>query len=221
MNDRFKLYVEGRDDLAVSCHLALRCDELCEPHGKDAKKAPKFRVEEYDPNGEEIRGVDALLKRVPTLLAAPSIDRLGIVVDADADPVARWLQIRHALMAAGYPAPPVADLADTIVERAYRARVGVWIWPDNMRIGMIEDFVESMIRDGDSLLPVANRCVDEVRAIDQRFVDRHRQKAVIHTWLAWQKKAGRPLGVAIEEAYFDSTGELASRYVAWMIRLFG
>src|SRR5436190_24268592 len=34
-------------------------------------------------------------------------------------------------------------------------------------------------------------------------------KALIHTWLAWQEKPGRPLGLAITARYFDATASYA------------
>ncbi len=223
MNLRYKLYVEGLDDMHVTCQLALKLDILCEPKGRDPR-APKFLVCEDDPEGKAIFGVDHLIDKLPVFLQDTAVERLGFVVDADDAPTGRWDVIRRALIAEGYSsAPNVADPDGTIVEQVDRPRIGVWIMPDNRRPGIIENFIEQMIPSGDQLLPHANRCVDEAIAIDRRFPDgrHHRQKAVIHTWLAWQKKAGRPQGLDIRAGYLDASFDLAQKYIAWLVRLFG
>ena len=224
MNPRFKLYVEGRDDSAVTCQLALKHQDLREPKGKTGELAPKFEVHEDDPHGRAIHGVDQLIGRIPLLLRDKGVDRIGFVVDADDAVATRWNAIHRALIAAGYSSTPlVADADGTIIEQPLQPRVGVWIMPDNRSSGVIENFIEAMIRPDDILLPQANCCVDEAILIERRIPDgpHHRQKAVIHTWLAWQKKSGQPQGVAIREGYVDATSDPAQRYIAWLVRLFG
>ena len=222
MNPRFKLYVEGRDDSAVACQLALKHVDLCEPKGEKKEQAPKFEVHEDDPHGRAIHGVAQLVGKIPLLLRDPGADRIGFVVDADDDPAKRWNPIRKALLDRGYASAPQTPKADgTIIDHPQQPRIGVWLMPDNRSSGMIEDFLQAIIRPEDVLLPLAVRAVEEVIIIDRRFPEAHRTKAVIHTWLAWQSKTGQPQGVAIREGYVDASCELAQRYIAWLVRLFG
>ena len=66
--------------------------------------------------------------------------------------------------------------------------------------------------------------LDEVEHIDaatrQRYPNRHRSKALIHTWLAWQQNPGRPMGTAIKAGYLQHDAPIALAFVAWLRRLF-
>lgn len=210
MADRLKLYVEGRDDRAVIC-------EIAQYH----KFAPRFHVEEYDPDGEAILGITNLLRRLPVLLKIGNFDRLGIVVDADSDLASRWQSVKTILENAGYNGlPGVPDPAGTIVDGGVLPRVGAWIMPDNAAPGMLEDFVLAMVPPGDLLRSRAEQCVNEVVALDRRFPEAHGRKALIHTWLAWQKVPGTPQGLAVRRQYLDADCPHVSAFLGWLTRLF-
>jgi hypothetical protein len=51
-------------------------------------------------------------------------------------------------------------------------------------------------------------------------VSRH-PKALIHTWLAWQRNPGQPMGQAITAQPLDRNEALARAFVAWLNALFG
>ncbi len=55
---------------------------------------------------------------------------------------------------------------------------------------------------------------------DCRFRSTYRIKAKIHTWLAWQKEPGKPLGQAITATYFDANAPHAQELIDWIRRLF-
>ncbi len=221
MNERWKLYVEGKDDLAVICQLATIRDVGCRLDEKGVVR-PKFRVEEYDTDGKAIRGIDSLLRMLPVRLKLDDYDRLGVVVDADDDVATRWEGLRAIFLRAGYASTPLQPDPDgTIIEEPELPRIGVWIWPDNVSTGMLEDFAATMIRSDDSLIGKARQTVDEVIRIDRRFPEGYGQKAVIHTWLAWQSRPGRPQGMAILVRDFDPDSSVATHFLAWLSRLFG
>lgn len=46
------------------------------------------------------------------------------------------------------------------------------------------------------------------------------RKAMIHTWLAWQREPGRPMGLAITKRFLDPEAPSAMEFVAWVRRLF-
>ncbi len=77
-------------------------------------------------------------------------------------------------------------------------RIGVWLMPNNQLNGRIEDFIRFLIPANDELLPLAKKNVDNlISSRKNRFIDSHRSKAIIHTWLAWQERPGIQLGAAI------------------------
>ncbi len=55
---------------------------------------------------------------------------------------------------------------------------------------------------------------------DCRFRPTYRIKAKIHTWLAWQKEPGKPLGQAITATYFNANAPHAQELIDWIRRLF-
>ena len=78
-----------------------------------------------------------------------------------------------------------------------------------------------LIDEGDPLFPHAEDAAGRAKELGARFASTAAQKAVLHTWLAWQKEPGRPYGVAIKARYFGATGAAADRFLAWFERVFG
>jgi hypothetical protein len=88
---------------------------------------------------------------------------------------------------------------------------------------MLEDFVKLLIRPDDLLSPFVHQILSQIE--EQDIQDRynpevHRAKAFIHTWLAWQKDPGTPMGLALTKTYLDHNAELCLRFVGWLNRLF-
>jgi len=176
---------------------------------------------------EEGGGNEAILVSIRTRLKFPSLERLGIVLDADAaddhpDPVPHlWLRIRDTLWRAGYTAIPEMPLPDgTIIHEPAKPVVGVWLMPDNRAPGMLEDFCRFLISDRDALWTHALSAVQEIPEADLRFPVRHAPKANLHTWLAWQEEPGKPIGQAITKKYLDAGAPQALKLIAWLRALF-
>ena len=55
---------------------------------------------------------------------------------------------------------------------------------------------------------------------DLRFGDLAKPKALIHTWLAWQKYPGTPFGTAITARFLDPDVAQVDVLVSWLKRLF-
>ena len=53
-----------------------------------------------------------------------------------------------------------------------------------------------------------------------RYIEAHRPKALIHTWLAWQKKPGMPMGQAITAKALKHDSAIALTFIAWLRHLF-
>jgi hypothetical protein len=153
---------------------------------------------------------------------------MGIVVDADTDIAACWQALRDRLQNAEilqekryYSVPASPPPTGWISSDAHYPRVGVWLMPDNINPGMLEDFAQAMITEDDPLLAKA---IETISEIEQEKLNRHseveRPKVIIHTWLAWQKESGRPLGQAIAHGYLQHDAPIALAFVTWLRRLF-
>ena len=200
------LLVEGTDDEHVLRHIAMArsISEL-------------FEV-------QDLFGIENLLQHIPTRLTTVigNDDVVGIVVDADASADSRWQSIRDILSDVGYgDIPATPNLHGTIVEPPAESplpKVGVWIMPDNVSPGTLEDLLLAMIPQDDVLLIHAQSCLDSLVAPPFRDVDR--PKALMHTWLAWQKQPGRPYGTSIGAGFLDASVPQVDGLVDWLERLF-
>lgn len=77
------------------------------------------------------------------------------------------------------------------------------------------------------LIPQPNALFDHVETSVAAIPPAHRRlrpvaepKAIIYTWLAWQKEPGMPPGSAITAGSFDATVTEVDRLVGWLERLF-
>jgi hypothetical protein len=203
MADPLLLVVEGPDDKHVIWAVLAR-------HGF----APSFMIK--DEGGFE--NLHSRLSR--RLKPGTDLERFGIVVDANSHIDRRWQSIKDVLKNAGYEAlPDNPDPSGTIVEHEILPRVGIWIMPDNRLPGALEDYLAFLVPAGDALFERSKRCVDEIPPEERRFTDAHRSKALIHTWLAWQKEPGKPLGQAVT-VYLETDGPDVTLFLDWLTRLF-
>jgi hypothetical protein len=199
-----KLLVEGSDDQ----HVILA---LCSRH----KLPVTFDVVDN-------RGVTNLLKSISVWLKTSSLETLGMILDADEQIEKRWHEVKGRLEQAGYHLPSHSVRGGTILRQPGLPVVGIWLMPDNVSSGMLEDFLKYLIPEGDLLLPEAERTLDKLemeRINGYKHV--HRAKSLLHTWLAWQDSPGMPIGVAITHSYLDTNSDLGYEFVEWLRELFG
>ena len=55
---------------------------------------------------------------------------------------------------------------------------------------------------------------------EQKFSEVKTQKALLHSWLAWQKTPGMPFGQAIQAGYFDLNTTSVSDFAKWFSATF-
>ena len=199
------LLVEGTDDLYVLRH-------LCEQRG----------IPELD-DIKHLDGVGRLLDNIPVQLRARNEDGdvVGVVMDADTDLDSRWQSIRSRVSEFGYIVPEQPDKGGTIIDPPVETvypRFGVWVMPNNQTPGILENFLQFLVPDGDVLLTYAKTCLQNLP--DRRFILNDEPKAVIHTWLAWQKDPGKPYGTAIKAKFLDPHLPEADFLVDWIRQLF-
>lgn len=199
------LLVEGRDDREV-------VHQFCNHHGIDNRAL--FTIDVKD-------GIDSLLADL-RVRPRTGISVLGILVDADTNPGARWAQLASVVGPLGYTLPKTPQQAGTIIAAPAptRPRLGLWMMPDNRAEGMLEDFLLRLTHDGDALATRARAAVDGIPANERRFALAHRSKATVHTWLAWQQEPGTALGQAILKCYLDASRSPAPWFRSWLLELF-
>ena len=197
------MIVEGQEDAQVLFHL-LRYYHL----------ATQVTIQQKE-------GIDNLLESLEVELKRRAETRLAIVIDADSDIASRWQAVRHRLLIAGYDTIPSQPAhTGTILKQEGKPTVGIWLMPDNIISGMLEDFVSLLIPANDVLWSLAEASVKQAIAVERRFPETQVIKAYIHTWLAWQEEPGKPMGLAITKRYFDATAANAQQFIDWLKRLF-
>ena len=212
-----QLIVEGKDGIFISV-LCKKCGlEKPEGYADDQKFKKEFI--------NEAGGYDNAIKALKEALDNPSLQNIGIVVDADElGPAARWDAVK-AVLSQKIPdiqLPSDPDPFGTVVRHNNNLVVGIWIMPDNQQIGYLEHFIERLIpAEQDAIRRHANDKVEELSSLNlQRFTDPKKQKAMLHTWLAWQQQPGSPFGTALNEGYLDHEAELARHFVEWFKTVF-
>ena len=159
---------------------------------------PEFDIFDEKSDGE-------LLKDLSFRLKAGGIDQIGILLDSDQAVSTRWTRVKSILKAQNFSdLPNDPDPDGTIIESPgeFLPRIGVWLMPDNVHNGMLEDFVLSLIPAENNLWRRAQVIVDSIPSDERLFKPQHQIKAYVHTWLAWQKEPGIPMGRAIGRGFF-------------------
>ena len=205
---RPELYVEGVDDKHVVRNLLRR-------HGVDCWgiDASEIRPQEGDTQ------VLQVMEKAITLTSGGAV---GFVLDADSPIANRWAQVRDRLDRVGIEAPDDPPAGGFIGEsEKWQSKVGVWLMPDNVHDGKLEDFLQTLIREEDALIGHAQSATDRAKELGAEFTEPDRDKAVVHAWLAWQKEPGRPYGTAITAKFFGHKSPEARAFVDWFKRLYG
>ncbi len=115
--------------------------------------------------------------------------------------------------------PAVPSIDGTIVETNDAKKIGIWLMPDNQRVGALEDFVGRLIAADDDLWPKAQANVDDIPKADRRFKSTYLSKAYVHTWLAWQEQPGTRMGQTFKKNYLDAHHPQALVFIDWIKRL--
>lgn len=193
------LLVEGDDDLHVVDHLRHRSGSM-----------PEFEIVAKNNDSN-------LLASIRQEIRVPGRVALGILLDADTDVDARWRSVIDRLRTADIIASPTPSPEGAIVEA--KPRVGIWLMPDNISLGELENFVERMIPSGDPVWPLSEDYVDGIPEKDRRFPEHKMLRAKVHAWLA-TRESPRKMGSAIRAMDLDTSGETATKFIAWLRKLF-
>lgn len=152
--ERSRLHVEGTDDSHAIRHLLIR-------HGIDYDQKP---WPDHFPRIDEIGGKDELLKGVETAVALSTGRSIGFVLDANTSRQSRWDEMAYRLRNVGLCVPTDIPSEGFVGESMrYRARLGVWLMPDNRREGMLEHFLETLVSEDDPLFLHAQQSTEQAK----------------------------------------------------------
>jgi hypothetical protein len=207
---RSKLHVEGIDDQHTVIHLLIRNGVQYHPDKFDLSP-PEL------PQLEQLKGITTLIDGIIPAVKISTNRTIGFLLDADSPLLDRWRSVAEQLRQVGVenlPAkPPEGGFIGTSPQ--YKANVGVWLMPDNVQDGKLEDFLRTLISERDTLIGHAETATDQAKALGAAFTDADRIKAIIHAWLAWQDEPGRPYGLAMKAKYFRHDLPSALMFVKW------
>ena len=200
------LLVEGPDDKHVVIHLSER-----------SELEQNFWIIEKE-------GKDKLIDSIVLEARTPGRTVLGIVLDANNNPDARWQALTDRLNRLRQedhfdlpelPAQP--EPSGTIIEGGLR--IGIWLMPDNRSTGELEDFVGSMIPPADPVWPLSQAYIEGIPQADRKFAPGKIQRAKVHAWLATRQNH-RPMGLAIKARDLDTNTPNSTAFANWLRTLF-
>ncbi|MCL2622337.1 MAG: hypothetical protein FWD31_01620 [Planctomycetaceae bacterium] len=236
------LFVEGQDDIHVIGQL-LKDFKVSTRRKPDCRIIDKLELNLcFDEAAVpfdilQCGGVERVLRKFTAKIASSNSREvtIGIVLDNDhdekhnrveqvrgaIDTILRETQNRYRwknldlpyeiLSHGGFIAEP--GNADT-------PRIGCWLMPDHQSHGMLETFLAKLVSNH-GLFDFAKHATQTARKEQQApYKACHEDKAVMHTYLAWQDEPGKPFGTAFEQGSFDAQKDLAVSFVAWIKRLF-
>ncbi len=208
-NKRNILLVEGRNDLHV-------ISNLCK-----SRNIPKaFEIEACNSKDGTIIHFDLCINEEST-----RYDSVGIVVDADFEIAGTWDKIKDKIKRSEryHNVPEELNPEGLTLEPILKnsPSIGVWVMPNNIKEGVLEDFVSLLANEEDELMYEAEQVLSslEERRI-QKYKEVHRAKAKIYTYLAWQDEPGKPMGQAITSKILNPNSDKADGFIGWLKLLF-
>ncbi|MDY3556926.1 DUF3226 domain-containing protein [Gemmata sp. JC717] len=209
-----QLLVEGKEDQRVIPEFMERFI----PWG-EAKERDKWPAEiiEFD-------GIEKLLKDgvIQAAFNSPGLQSLGVLVDADDAPLARWSTIRARAIEKIPAIPAALPPEGLVIQSDEGVRFGVWIMPNCSSKGMLETFLALFIDqpNGPLWCCVDAHCTDAKLTHQAPYRDAHADKAKIHAWLALQDPPGQQLHSAIVQNLLRPNSPQAEPFVKWFRSLY-
>ena len=207
-----RLLVEGDEDKRV---IPYFMDHFI--HWGDNESEWPVRIEHFG-------GIENMLKpgTIEAELKSSGLRALGLMVDANDDPMSRWRRIRDRCRKTFDAFPEEIDPSGLILQNADGLRLGIWLMPDNITKGMLETFLGLFVPSAaEPLWKYAQQCCEECRSHGAPYIPAHADKALIHTWLAWQDPPGPSLHLAIIRHQLRPGSPQADKFVNWFKKLYG
>jgi hypothetical protein len=215
-----RLLVEGDNDIHVITHLLMTM-----------KHKPFRGYEDTDVYKNEFvvnaGGKSKAKELIPSILDVPDLQHFGIILDADESAENTWISIRNILKTNGFEEselPKKLSPKGILIQQKGKPTIGIWIMPDNLmpinkgEIAYLEHFYEQIIHPEDKFLTKAHSIIEEI-AVDKdcNFALKDKQKAKIHTWLAWQTEPGNSMGISLKKkSFFDLKSAAVLNFTDWL-----
>lgn len=215
------LLVEGQDDKHIVWHLCARDQSAFSVRRNEydhfvtlLAKSTTFHIAEQGNRPKVISAMGQLLK-------ARNPKPFGVVVDADDDHENCWSQIVAGFNGTGVKLPSSPDPKGTIIpEEGFLPRIGIWLMPNNISTGEIENFIKEMVSTNDVIWPLSEGYINRIPDHEKRFAKNKIGKATIFAWLSTKREPGR-IGAAIGDNELEVDGQQCKEFLAWITRLFG
>lgn len=172
---------------------------------------------------EQAGTITELLKAsyISTCLKQPGLEILGIMLDANERFEERWQSVRRVCSPFFPNIPETLEPRGLIHDGENALRLGVWIMPDNRSHGMLETFLTYLVPEApEGLWEHAKKAAQGAKGLGAPFNATHKDKAQIHTWLAWQDAPGPPLGEALKRKCLDPRSAAAAPFADWFVKLY-
>lgn len=212
------LYVEGANDKWVTISLRNQYG-----HDEDVKI-------------EELENCDLALQAFTTKAASPSeTKKLGLIIDADINIKARYQDIIKELRKSLNIEISEQELATEygFVKEIRNfseddLKIGIWIMPNNISNGRLEDFLFEKIDAKNELFMQVDSALKTLEAnasgntplVSKMYKPIHRDKAKLHTYIAWSKHPDVSMGIAVKASLFEKVSETEDKFRAWLEKLF-
>jgi hypothetical protein len=177
---------------------------------------PLVKIEVYD-------GIENIVAEgeIEARLIESDLTALGVLVDADEDANACWKRIKSRIEGKYPNIPDALPSKGFVIQAQGLPKFGAWVMPDNINRGMLETFLLHLRpASNTALLELSEKVVDLAKDAGADFIDAHRDKVQIHSWLAWQDPPGRQMHSAINEQMLTEKSQLLTDFLDWFCELY-
>jgi hypothetical protein len=144
-----------------------------------------------------------------------------VIIDANDEFDSRWSRVRERCRRVAVGFPDDLPTGGVIHVTPDGLRIGVWVMPDNRSRGMLETFLSLLlIPERLPLWSFARESCDRASGIAGSYTAAHRDKAHVHTYLAWVEPPGLSLPYSILRRAFDARLPLAENFARWFMALY-
>ncbi|MFT4979718.1 MAG: hypothetical protein ACI8S6_005630 [Myxococcota bacterium] len=170
-----------------------------------------------------------LLPRLLKQLETQQLTHLGVVVDADhtsgGGAPARWTTLTDVLRSHGYRAsatlPALPNQGSMFQHSDGLPPVVLWLMPDHQGNGMLEDLMLHTARTEPPQDALMAHATQAIRTLPVSLFSAHQHsKGQLYTWLAWQRRPGLGLRMALDADLLDPTREPLQGLRRWLAQTF-
>ncbi|MDX2268612.1 MAG: DUF3226 domain-containing protein [Bryobacter sp.] len=196
--------LKGIDEWHLLQHSGERAKELF-------KEPPKPKPSEPALSG------DTVATRLSAALKDNTLNVICVICDAERQSAdERWRALKNIVESAYNDCPAEFPERGLILNQKDRPKLGIWIMPDNIKQGMIEDFYLSAIPDGDPLLRESKEFLNVLKA--KNLFQGQLSKSLYRVWLAIHAEPPGP-AAAISRGLLKHDLGLLANYFDWLYSL--